>query len=134
MCGFWSLLASHPWLFIATLPAFTHAVIEDDAPQSAGLTTAPIFATPLHEEMDMNHTDGAVSPPVFIQSFESIEETLPFQLSITDQPQGNDSSETQMVVATPVVAAQAHPSSSIEETREELIELEIKAELKWARS
>ena len=89
---------------------------------------APIFSAPLHEQ-----ADTAASPPMFVQTFESTEETLPFQLSITEQPQ-NDLTSTQLVVATPVVQAEAQPSAGVEEVQEELVELEIKAELKWAKS
>lgn len=122
-----------PCLFIAALPVFTSAVSHADSPQSTELAMAPIFASPLHEETTTERANGAASPPMFIQSFESAEETLPFQLSIADSSLG-DWSAAPLVVATPVVEAQAQSSSLTEEVQEELVELEIKAELKWAKS
>lgn len=115
---------------IATQPVFTSTSQHDTSQTEHAM--APVFAAPLHEEMETLRADGAASPPMFIQSFESKEETLPFQLSVTEQPISS-SSVTDVVEVTPL-DSETQSSVVTEEVQEQLVELEIKAELKWAKS
>lgn len=120
-------------LFVATSPAFIPALADDHASQVTELAMPPIFAAPLHDETELDAADGAASPPMFIQSFESAEETLPFELTIAE-PYSDDSVSQQVVVALPVLGAEAPSAEFTEEIREELVQLEVKAVLKWAKS
>lgn len=87
---------------------------------------APFFASPLHAEDAMDSAQAL--PPMFMKSFESTEETLPFQLSVVSGP--GESSE---VVAKPIAAAPQQQADAVEEIKEELVELELEAELKWIK-
>lgn len=88
---------------------------------------APVFASPLHTEDSNDIATKAVSPPMFMKSFETAEETLPFELSLNPSPSLPE------VVLMPVTDAEALPQEGTEEVKEELVELELEAELKWVK-
>lgn len=85
----------------------------------------------------MARPEGITSSPSFIQSFESVEDTLPFTLTIAEQSTpvcGDRAPSVDMVVEiTPQAISTAEPEMG-DEIREEFVELEVKAELKWAKS
>lgn len=100
--------------------------------EEAPLSMAPQFSTSLHtdDETDASRALKAISPPMFTKSFESAEETLPFEVSIVSGPD-----QRSEVTVRPVAEAREpeKPDSPKEEVREELVELELEAELKWAK-
>lgn len=97
------------------------------------LSMAPLFSTSLHADDDSEASRAlkAVSPPMFTRSFESTEETLPFELSIVSKS-NQQTSEVTVRPVTEAVGAEGL-ESPMEEVREELVELELEAELKWAK-
>lgn len=104
-----------------TSTSFAPITTEED--QIDQVTQAPAVAAPLDESV-ITRAAGATSPPQFVQSFETTEETLPFELSISEIDG--------QVVIKPHEVERAEPKT--EEIKEEFVELEVKAELKWAKS
>ncbi|KAF6030157.1 hypothetical protein EB796_011535 [Bugula neritina] len=101
----------------SSISSVSHAVVtpktEDVSYTTEQTSLPPLFTTPLHEE------GAPVCSPVFIQPLESVEEALPLQLT---EQLSNVSVDTEI-----------KPVSS-EEVREELVVLELQADLKWAKS
>lgn len=114
-------------LDVSAIPVTQPAAADEGAQPHESISMAPIFASPLHAEDSLAAASKAVSPPMFMTSFETTEETLPFQLSL------KSSSPASEVVVTPVAGAEALPQEQIEEVKEELVELELEAELKWVK-
>lgn len=122
MCGVMTIDSS--LCFVLAPSASFEPIATDEAEIPAPQDKAPTFAAPLHDnEFLREQTSGAKSPPTFVQSFETTEEVLPFELSI-EQPSGK-------VVIKPISTETTE--EPVEEIREELVELEVKAELKWAK-
>lgn len=118
MCGVMTIDSS--LCFVLAPSASFEPIATDEAEIPAPQDKAPTFAAPLHDnEFLREQTSGAK----FVQSFETTEEVLPFELSI-EQPSGK-------VVIKPISTETTE--EPVEEIREELVELEVKAELKWAK-
>ena len=99
---------------------------------------APLFAAPLHEtQMDVDVAAHAKSPPMFTKSLDSTEEELTFK--VTSETVSNQIIGVEITpVVTESVATESQApegaTAGIEEVKEEYVSLEVKAELKWAKS